>query len=460
MTAPDSDRTLFPASRTPSRKDRAEHPFRQAAGALGERLLLIYAVAIYCGIATFGQASDIGAANSNALNSASNAVFLLVFGLMTAANFRKAADFLPFCYALIAFVALAAFSSIWSVEAGLTLRRIASLVATLLVAAYLTWRFDTARAITIVGQGLLLILVLSILTVIFLPHIGITQYANNNDEIVGTWKGVTSAKNSLGWVCIAGVQIYAWRFMVERERRKRHLFVLALFIFVAVGARSATGFIGIALSIFLLAVLNLRRWQSPKRLALEWLILGIVILAIGAVSLVPAEILALFGKNTDLTGRVPLWLSVVDSIKQRPLLGYGYGAFWVNTNPEMLRVWSLNPWQPPNSHNGFLDVMLELGVAGLVLALTILFGSAKRALFWCTQPDSQWAIYVGCMVIVFIVTCLDETVFMRGGDLFCLLVSFCYFTLVRRKRLSAIAPPSPTGKAAAEPKASAGLFPR
>jgi len=453
MTTHEPDRPVFRSIRQSRHEGRSAGAFREAAVATLERLVLIYAVLLLCGIATFGQASDIGAANSNALNAYSNVLFLSLFGLLTLINLRKTADFLPFSHVLIAFVVLAAFSSIWSGDPGLTARRVASLTATLLISVYLTWRFDFAKAVSIVGHGVLVVLVLSILTVIFLPHIGITQFANNNDEIAGTWKGVTSVKNSLGWVCIVGLQIYAWRFMVEREKRLWHLFVAALFIFVAAETRSATAAIGIGLSIFLLAVLHLRRWQSSKRIALEWLILGSVGLLVAAVALMPADILALFGKNTDLTGRVPLWASVIDSIAKRPLLGYGYGSFWVKTNPEMLRVWSLNPWQPPNAHNGYLDVTLDLGVAGFVLAVTLVFGSAKRALFWCKQPDSAWAIYAGCLIIVFIVTSLDETVFLRGGDLFCLLVSFCYFALIRAKQRAAMAAPDGTSPREAAPLA-------
>jgi O-antigen ligase len=450
-SAPGPDRPLFPNARRVRREDPAADSFRRAASRLIEHLVLMYAVLVLCGIATFGQPEDLtGSASSNALNTYSNALFLGLFGLLTVINFRKTADFLPSSHVLIAFLALAAFSIMWSVDPALTIRRVGSLGTTLLISVYLTWRFDFAKALSIVGHGLLLVVVLSILTVIFLPSIGITQYANNNDELVGTWKGVTSAKNSLGWVCIAGLQIYAWRFMVEPGKRLRHGVALALFLFVAAETRSATALIGIVLSIFILGMLSLRRWQSPKRIALEWVVLGSVGLAVFAISLAPGDVLGLLGKNTDLTGRVPLWTTLVDSIRQRPLLGYGYGAFWQNGNPEMMRVWSLNPWQPPNAHNGYFDVMLDLGVAGLVLAITLLLGSAKRALFWCKQPDASWAIYVGCMVIVFIVTCLDETVFLRGGDLFCLLVSFCYFTLIRAKqrRLATAEPAGEPGRPA------------
>lgn len=439
MTAPESERALFPNLRGVRREDRPAGAFREMLFLTAERLALYWAIMIFCGIGSFGQV-DLNPGNSNAVNSYSNALFLVMFGGLAALNFRKTRDFLPFSYLLTGFVVLAAFSAIWSVDSGVTLRRVGTLVTTLLVSVHLTWRFDTEKGLSIIGQALLLICVLSLGTVILMPQYGVTQPApDTTADLVGTWKGVLPTKNTLGWTCIAGVQVYLWRFIVEREKRWRHFAALVLIVFIALETRSATALIGIMLSMFLLIFLNLRRWQSPRRIALEWLVLGLLGLAIFAVCLFPGEIFGLFGKSADLTGRVPLWISVFDSIWRRPLLGYGYGAFWVDDNPEMLRIWSLNPWQPPNAHNGFLDVTLDLGFVGLALASLIILTGVKRALAWCKQPEAPWATYVCTLLIVLIVTALTETAFHRGGELLCLLLSFCYFTLIRAQRHHATA---------------------
>jgi exopolysaccharide production protein ExoQ len=434
MTAPESERALFPNLRSGRREDRAAGAFRETLLLAAERLALFWAIMIFCGIGSFGQV-DLNPGNTNAVNSYSNALFLVMFGGLAAVNFRKTRDFLPFSYLLIGFVVLAAFSAVWSVDSGVTLRRVGTLITTLLVSVHLTWRFDTTKGVSIIGHAVLIICVLSLGTVILMPQVGVTQPTpDNTADLVGTWKGVLPTKNTLGWTCIAGFQVYLWRFIAEREKRWRHFAALVLIVFIALETRSATALIGIMLSTVLLIVLNLRRWQSSKRIALEWTVLGLICLAISAVCLFPAEVFGLFGKSADLTGRVPLWITVFDSIWQRPFLGYGYGAFWVNDNPEMLRIWSLNPWQPPNAHNGFLDVTLDLGFVGLALAVLIILIGVKRALFWCKQPEAPWATYVGTLLIVLIVTALTETAFHRGGELLCLLLSFCYFTLIRAQR--------------------------
>ena len=45
-------------------------------------------------------------------------------------------------------------------------------------------------------------------------------------------------------------------------------------------------------------------------------------------------LLSFFGKDPTLTGRTDIWLATLDLIKQKPLLGWGYMATWVPTDPE------------------------------------------------------------------------------------------------------------------------------
>ena len=45
------------------------------------------------------------------------------------------------------------------------------------------------------------------------------------------------------------------------------------------------------------------------------------------------SLLAVFGKNSTLTGRTDIWLATLDLIKQKPLLGWGYMAAPVAETP-------------------------------------------------------------------------------------------------------------------------------
>ena len=108
------------------------------------------------------------------------------------------------------------------------------------------------------------------------------------------------------------------------------------------------------------------------------LTLLVIFSAIVAVIVIwPGFLFSLLGKDVTLTGRTGIWSAVTDSIAKRPLLGYGYQAFWLGLEGESYRVILTVSWVLAQAQNGFLDVMLEMGVAGLVIVLFV-FGFAFR----------------------------------------------------------------------------------
>ena len=81
-------------------------------------------------------------------------------------------------------------------------------------------------------------------------------------------------------------------------------------------------------------------------------------------------ILDLAGKDWTLTGRTVLFVQSLLMIARKPLLGYGFRAFWGPMDEGGGSVarelqGALN-WVPPHSHNSFLDLALDLGLAGVV----------------------------------------------------------------------------------------------
>ena len=70
---------------------------------------------------------------------------------------------------------------------------------------------------------------------------------------------------------------------------------------------------------------------------------------------------------------------VMDAILKHPWLGYGYQAFWRGVDGPSVDV-HLSGWIPPHAHNGFLDLALDLGIAGPLLFVCLLAGPGLDAL--------------------------------------------------------------------------------
>ncbi len=78
-----------------------------------------------------------------------------------------------------------------------------------------------------------------------------------------------------------------------------------------------------------------------------------------------------FGDET-FTGRTHIWAFSWQKIAEHPIFGYGYHGFW-NIGPESPRFTAHIQFihNMPHAHNGYIDLLLNLGIVGLVFFAVI-----------------------------------------------------------------------------------------
>ncbi|MGH7580029.1 MAG: O-antigen ligase family protein [Gemmatimonadales bacterium] len=136
---------------------------------------------------------------------------------------------------------------------------------------------------------------------------------------------------------------------------------------VAVALTASRG--GMVATIMALAIVPLTMTKlSPGRL-----VTALVVLALSgavAVAYVPEKIVERLAttstevEDLSLGGRFGLWKAGVKAFTARPITGYGPGSWRT----------AVAPWLGPNpqvAHNSFLSVLVELGLVGLTLYLTM-----------------------------------------------------------------------------------------
>ena len=124
----------------------------------------------------------------------------------------------------------------------------------------------------------------------------------------------------------------------------------------------------------------------------------------------------LLGRDSTLTGRTNIWAMALENIAERPVLGYGYNAFW-NVAPGAERINTILHWKVPHAHNGFIDLTLQLGIVGLVLYIGIYFVAIRRALNLANETQEQEAIWPLTFVTFTLLYQVTESTILAGNTI-------------------------------------------
>jgi exopolysaccharide production protein ExoQ len=177
----------------------------------------------------------------------------------------------------------------------------------------------------------------------------------------GPLRGIFSHKNVLGQVMAAGVLASLYEMRSGGGNRRSCVAMIILFFGLTVASKSSTAL----MTMFVFCAVELLLAISRRRFAIVMTIVTIPTLLI--IWLSPDFILDILGKDATLTGRTDLWYFVNICISQKPLLGWGFSAFWSQTNAAADEISMNLGWSVPQAHNGLLELLLEVGVIGTSL---------------------------------------------------------------------------------------------
>jgi O-antigen ligase len=414
---------------------------------IGERIMLYVIAIAFFGITSIPKDLPPQALSvSNPLNTVLMALLLAASAAMLATSWQKAYPLLLRSPLLVAFLALAILSVYWSAYPGISIRRVGTLFVPVLCALVLIARRDMRELVVELGRVTLVLAVLSAVVAIGIPRIGVMHeifHSAGDPDLTGAWRGITGHKNTLGYIVSVAAQIYAWRLFSEAKRKPYHLLVVVLLTVMCFKTRSATALVAIVLSFGLLLVLAARRRLGMPGLAMEVMLATLTIGAIAAFPFVKVLVTTLLGKDLTFTGRVPLWHALMYYVDQKPWFGFGYGGFWVDGSPQILRLDQIILWDPPNAHNAYLELVLTVGIVGALIGTAFLLSTCIRAYRLSRNDGPHWAGYAAIFGIVFFVTNMVDTMLLRSGDIYCFLLALCHFALVKHRQAQEQEKPEP-----------------
>jgi O-antigen ligase len=275
---------------------------------------------------------------------------------------------------IAAFVLFAFASSLWAYDPALTFRRVVVFVCV----GYAAW--SVARAWTL--PEILSFTVVSCMTVLTVS-LGLEIMRGQFHPFDGGFRmmGLTHPNNhaqecaALIFCSIAAVRL------VPEHRRFYILTTIAGFVFMLL-TRSRTSFLAVLLALGFGAL-----YIMPKRrvfgVGLVMAAVAITVLVFGPDLLDSAKHALLMGRQESaadvgtLTGRTELWSELLTYVASRPVLGYGFEGFW---GPEHTASVSLSlGWVVPHAHNGYVEMLLDLGLVGLILFVVALLSGVVHA---------------------------------------------------------------------------------
>lgn len=328
----------------------------------------------------------------------------------------------PWLTALLAFMAL---SILWSQYPFVSFKRFIKVIGSVAMALVVLTQPDPLAAFcTVLRRCLYIHLPMSIIVAKYFRHIGVTFDWNGT---ASAWCGIATTKNVLGQVAMLGVIYFSWQ--VQRHWKEygwRNLHVLyvmmALYLLKGNGAISLT-----SVSVCVFAVLIFFRIQSLRfrqeavrrfvmtvftaTVALIVLVLIHSVVGFSADSIFGRLIITM-GRDITMTDRTYIWHDVYAAASGNPLLGVGFGGFWIG---RMANI----PWNAPmtwvlgQAHSGYSDTYLQLGFIGAFLLAGVVFTTLPRLLATLDE-DFDFACFRITLFLTILFINISESTHLRG----------------------------------------------
>ncbi len=231
----------------------------------------------------------------------------------------------------------------------------------------------------------------------------------------GAWLGIYGSKNALAGAAATYVIICVAQILDSlASYRYRLLAVLGLMVglMLLLLAQSVSALVIVPPSLFIMfSLLILYRLSLVQRVAtLVFVSLGaalMIVLVIMFSDAIVAMMLDTTGKDMTLTGRTELWRIALELIAERPLLGMGYQAFWVQGHGPAEALWftfGIESRSGFNFHNTYLSNMVEIGIVGILLQIVVLYGAAITAGLWALRTHRAEAslLFILVMMVVMV----------------------------------------------------------
>jgi exopolysaccharide production protein ExoQ len=304
-------------------------------------------------------------------------------------------------------------STFWSEITLIALKRCTRELIVLVMALVVMSEVDPQRALaSLLRRSAYVLIPFSVVLIRYYPLLGRAYGRFSGIEM---WIGVTGQKNHLGRLCMISALFLLWALHNRGRDRPRvrgdhyqawaDVSVVLIALYLLVGSHSSTSLATLVLGSVIYFGFHLLRKLKLRvpQLALLTMVIFFIAFGVSTPFMGGSNVANFSGwldRNSTLTGRTEVWADVLPAWEQQPLLGYGFGSFWTDARRER--------YEFPTSHNGYLDILLELGAVGLAF-YTFWLLSCARQLHRALAQDYNWASLGICFLLMALVYNVTES---------------------------------------------------
>ncbi|BAZ16525.1 O-antigen polymerase [Calothrix sp. NIES-4071] len=292
----------------------------------------------------------------------------------------------------LVFLSIIAFVSfLWSDVFVSTMKDSREILQMTAFGLYIAARFTVKEQVETLGIAFFIGELMSLVAAVVMPTLAI-----HGSDHPGAWKGVFGYKNLLGAIMV--VSSFTFLLLPTNGSQLQKIYKWTGLVFGIILMLLSTSKTSLVVTALLFLILFFYRYfRLASKTAI--IFLDLVILVVGAALTVVltnwTELLTALGRDPTLTGRTPMWGIAITRLMDRPLLGFGRGAFWAPGSSYALEAGqAVAPgFIPPHGHNGFIDLALDVGLIGIVLfaiSFLIAYFRALKLAYATKAPYRMW----------------------------------------------------------------------
>lgn len=297
---------------------------------------------------------------------------------------------------LLMFLLLALISLVWTTDRSDSLAGWMSLFGHAVIAITIGHIRDTLQTVRAIGDTLRVLLAASlgveILSGILIDMPILFLDVEGNLAVGGPVQGLFGTRNMLGFIAVIALITFVIEWRSQSVPAPLAIPSIAVAVFLALLSASPTVLVlAVAVGVATAALTIVRHAPAGRRAIVQWMLGALVTVSLGVAFAFRHQIIAWMGAGSDFSTRADLWNEILNFVAIKPFQGWGWFGGWERGEYPFTYINYLLDDRHQTALNAFFDVLLQLGIVGLLLFA--LLGGVALVRSWLVASVRRSVVY-------------------------------------------------------------------